>query len=284
MHELKTPNAGTYIAPTLIRVNGIADMEREIFGPVLHLATYKARDLDRVIGAINATGYGLTFGLMTRIDDRVQHVTEAVHAGNIYVNRNQIGAIVGSQPFGGEGMSGTGPKAGGPHYLARFSANPASQEGEKWDAAMPVASVQEALDRANAAPHGPREALVLPGPTGESNRLTTHLRAALLCLGPGKEAAKAQKHAVEALGGVAVAATGRVDPETLVTLGGMSGALWWGNEADARAYADALARRAGPILPLVTGMPDLGHALLERHVCVDTTAAGGNAALLGGMS
>ncbi len=284
MHELKTPNAGTYIAPTLIRVNGIADMEREIFGPVLHLATYKARDLDRVIGAINATGYGLTFGLMTRIDDRVQHVTDAVHAGNIYVNRNQIGAIVGSQPFGGEGMSGTGPKAGGPHYLARFSANPASQEGEKWDAAMPVASVQEALDRANAAPHGPREALVLPGPTGESNRLTTHLRAALLCLGPGKEAAKAQKQAVEALGGVAVAATGRVDPETLVTLGGMSGALWWGNEADARAYADALARRAGPILPLVTGMPDLGHALLERHVCVDTTAAGGNAALLGGMS
>ncbi|MGR3520177.1 MAG: aldehyde dehydrogenase family protein, partial [Roseovarius sp.] len=227
---------------------------------------------------------GLTFGLMTRIDDRVQHVTEAVHAGNIYVNRNQIGAIVGSQPFGGEGMSGTGPKAGGPHYLARFSANPAPQEAEKWEAAMPVASVQEALDRANAAPRGPREALVLPGPTGESNRLTTHLRPALLCLGPGREAAEAQKRAVEALGGVAVAATGRVDPETLVTMGGMSGALWWGDEADARAYADALARRAGPILPLVTGMPDLGHALLERHVCVDTTAAGGNAALLGGMS
>src|SRR6056297_2546526 len=107
MHELKTPNSGTYIAPTLIKVGGIEDMEREIFGPVLHLATFKSRNLDKVIGAINATGYGLTFGLMTRIDDRVQHVTEAVHAGNIYVNRNQIGAIVGSQPFGGEGMSGT---------------------------------------------------------------------------------------------------------------------------------------------------------------------------------
>ena len=144
--------------------------------------------------------------------------------------------------------------------------------------------VQTALDRANAAPHIAREALVLPGPTGESNRLTTHLRPALLCLGPGREAAAAQKQAVEALGGVAVAATGRVDPHALVTMGGLSGAIWWGDETQARAYAQALSERAGPILPLITGMPDTGHALLERHVCVDTTAAGGNAALLGGMS
>src|SRR6056297_2522907 len=284
MHELKTPNSGTFIAPTLIKVGGIEDMEREIFGPVLHLATFKSRNLDRVIGAINATGYGLTFGLMTRIDDRVQHVTEAVHAGNIYVNRNQIGAIVGSQPFGGEGMSGTGPKAGGPHYLTRFCAHPAPLEGEKWDEAMPVAAVQKALDAANTAPHSPREALVLPGPTGESNRLTTHLRPALLCLGPGKEAAAAQARAVAKLGGVAVEATGRVDPHTLKTMGGLSGALWWGEERDARAYAQAISERVGPILPLITAMPDTGHTLHERHVCVDTTAAGGNAALLGGMS
>jgi len=284
MHELKTPNAGTYIAPSLIRVDGIEALEREIFGPVLHLATYKARDLDRVIGAINATGYGLTFGLMTRIDDRVQHVTEAVRAGNIYVNRNQIGAIVGSQPFGGEGLSGTGPKAGGPHYLARFQARPAPLEGATWDAAMPADALQAALDRANATPHAARAALVLPGPTGESNRLTTHLRPALLCLGPGEEAAAAQKQAVEAVGGVAVSATGRVDPHALVTMGGLSGALWWGDTAQGRAYAQALSRRAGPILPLVTGMPDTGHDCHERHVCVDTTAAGGNAALLGGMS
>ncbi|GAW37144.1 bifunctional protein PutA [Roseovarius sp. A-2] len=284
LHELKTPNAGTFIAPTLIRVGGIEDMEREIFGPVLHLATFKSRDLDRVIRAINATGYGLTFGLMTRIDDRVQHVTEAVHAGNIYVNRNQIGAIVGSQPFGGEGMSGTGPKAGGPHYLTRFCAHPAPERGEKWEAAMPVAAVQKALDAANTAPHSPREALVLPGPTGESNRLTTHLRPALLCLGPGREAAAAQANAVRDLGGVAVEASGRVDPNALKTMGGLSGALWWGDDRDARAYAQALSERAGPILPLITGLPDTGHALHERHVCVDTTAAGGNAALLGGMS
>ncbi|SEM51813.1 L-proline dehydrogenase /delta-1-pyrroline-5-carboxylate dehydrogenase [Roseovarius tolerans] len=284
LHELKTPNAGTFIAPTLIKVGGIEEIEREIFGPVLHLATFKSRNLDKVIGAINATGYGLTFGLMTRIDDRVQHVTEAVHAGNIYVNRNQIGAIVGSQPFGGEGMSGTGPKAGGPHYLTRFCAHTAPVEGQKWDEAMPVATVQKALDAANAAPHSPREALILPGPTGESNRLTTHLRPAVLCLGPDKEAATAQARAVRDLGGVAVEASGRVDPHALKTMGGLSGALWWGDDRDARAYAQALAERAGPILPLITGLPDTGHALHERHVCVDTTAAGGNAALLGGMS
>ena len=95
-------------------------MEREIFGPVLHVATFEADDIDQVIAAINRKGYGLTFGLHTRIEARVQHIVDGIHAGNIYVNRNQIGAVVGSQPFGGEGLSGTGPKAGGPHYLRRF--------------------------------------------------------------------------------------------------------------------------------------------------------------------
>ncbi|RBI69813.1 bifunctional proline dehydrogenase/L-glutamate gamma-semialdehyde dehydrogenase [Roseovarius sp. TE539] len=284
MHELKTPNAGTFIAPTLIRINGIADLKREIFGPVLHLATYRSQDLDKVIDAINATGYGLTFGLQTRIDDRVQHVTERVHAGNLYVNRNQIGAIVGSQPFGGEGLSGTGPKAGGPNYLPRFARNPAPRDAGGWDTQMPLSGVQAALDRANATDTKRLDDLVLPGPTGESNRLTMHQRPALLCLGPGSETAQAQADAVNALGGRAVVATGEVAPETLETLAGLSGAIYWGAGETARQYAAALARREGPILPLVTGMPDRGHVLHERHVCVDTTAAGGNAALLGGAA
>ncbi|RKF14143.1 bifunctional proline dehydrogenase/L-glutamate gamma-semialdehyde dehydrogenase PutA [Roseovarius spongiae] len=284
MHELKTPNAGTYVAPTLIRVNGINDLEREVFGPVLHYATFDGEDLDAVIDAINATGYGLTFGLMTRIDDRVQHVTERVHAGNIYVNRNQIGAIVGSQPFGGEGLSGTGPKAGGPHYLPRFTARPAPDAAGEWSGDMPAGDVQKALDKTATHPITPREALVLPGPTGESNRLTTHHRAPLLCMGPGREAADAQARAVTELGGVATVATGHVDPEALATLTGLSGAIWWGDGETGRDYALALSRRSGPILPLITGLPDTGHALHERHVCVDTTAAGGNAALLGGAA
>lgn len=284
MHELKTPDAGTYVAPTLIRVTGIGDLEREIFGPVLHLATYRAEELDAVIAAINGTGYGLTFGLQTRIDDRVQHVTERIRAGNLYVNRNQIGAIVGSQPFGGEGLSGTGPKAGGPHYLARFTARPASQQGSDWAGDMAAADLQAALAAAGGQAGGKLGAQVLPGPTGESNCLSTFQRPALLCLGPGPEAAAAQAAAVEDPGGRAVQATGHVAPENLRALSGLAGALWWGGDEAARAYARALAGRAGPILPLITGMPDAGHVLHERHVCIDTTASGGNAALLAGMS
>ena len=284
IHELKTPNSGTYIAPTLIRVDGVHELEREIFGPVLHMATFGSHQIDTVIEEINGTGYGLTFGLMTRIDDRVQYVTERVQAGNIYVNRNQIGAIVGSQPFGGEGLSGTGPKAGGPHYLPRFTKHPAPQSGDDWEGIMKPKEIQAALDKAKGVDLDPREDMLMPGPTGESNRLTSHARKPLLCMGPGREAAQAQARAVTGLGGLAVEATGTVPPEALTSLNGFSGALYWGTAEMARPYAQALSQRTGPILPLITGMPDAGHVLNERHVCVDTTAAGGNAALLGGTS
>ena len=96
MAEMSAPADGTFAAPAVIRVRSIADLGREIFGPVLHVARFRADDLDRVIRTVNATGYGLTFGLHTRIDDRVQRVVEAIEAGNTYVNRNQIGAVVGS--------------------------------------------------------------------------------------------------------------------------------------------------------------------------------------------
>ncbi|SEK56613.1 L-proline dehydrogenase /delta-1-pyrroline-5-carboxylate dehydrogenase [Roseovarius nanhaiticus] len=284
IHELKTPNSGTYIAPTLIKVRSVGDLEREIFGPVLHMATFGATEIDTVIDEINSTGYGLTFGLMTRIDDRVQYVTERVQAGNIYVNRNQIGAIVGSQPFGGEGLSGTGPKAGGPHYLARFTAHPAPKAGDDWEGVMKPKEIQAILDKSKGVVLPPREDMLMPGPTGESNRLTSHARKPLLCMGPGREAAQAQARAVSGLGGLAVEATGTVPPEALTSLTGFSGALYWGDAEMARPYAKALSERTGPILPLITGLPDAGYILNERHVCVDTTAAGGNAALLGGTS
>jgi RHH-type proline utilization regulon transcriptional repressor/proline dehydrogenase/delta 1-pyrroline-5-carboxylate dehydrogenase len=113
--------AGHFVAPTLIQLDSIADLNREIFGPVLHVVTYEGEQLDQVIDAINATGYGLTLGLHSRIDAVAAHVAARARVGNIYVNRNQIGAVVGVQPFGGRGLSGTGPKAGGPHYLFRFA-------------------------------------------------------------------------------------------------------------------------------------------------------------------
>jgi len=288
--ELPTPDHGTYIAPTILRVDSIADLGREIFGPVLHIATFRSGQLDRVIDAINATGYGLTFGLHTRIDDRVQHVSERIHAGNIYVNRNQIGAIVGSQPFGGEGLSGTGPKAGGPNYLPRFGAPdlaPDSSPDRSPDRTPNRADVSPGWDRAAALPACPAsraqilDTLSMPGPTGESNRLSTLPRAALLCAGPTAATAAAQKHAVEALGGIAVMATGAIPPDALVTGPAYGGVLWWGDADTARSLEQALARRNGPIIPLLRGLPDTARVRAERHVCVDTTASGGNAALLG---
>ena len=275
--ELPAPQDGTFIAPTILKINGIGDLEREIFGPVLHVATFKSQELDAVIDAINATGYGLTFGLHTRIDDRVQYVSERIEAGNIYINRNQIGAIVGSQPFGGEGLSGTGPKAGGPNYLPRF-ADPDRQTTEAiWTSAADLPALPATEAR-------PIETLSMPGPTGESNRLTTLPRPALLCMGPGAEAAAAQAKAVEALGGVAVKATGAIEPTALTSAPGYGGVMWWGDAETARAIEQALARREGPILPLITGLPDPARVRAERHVCVDTTASGGNAALLGAAS
>ena len=112
---------GRFLPPTIIELGADQPLTKEVFGPVLHVKRWKAGQLDAVIEEINATGYGLTFGLHSRIDATIAKVTAGIEAGNIYVNRNQIGAIVGSQPFGGHGMSGTGPKAGGPLYLPRFA-------------------------------------------------------------------------------------------------------------------------------------------------------------------
>jgi RHH-type proline utilization regulon transcriptional repressor/proline dehydrogenase/delta 1-pyrroline-5-carboxylate dehydrogenase len=112
--------AGRYFAPLAVEVASLAAVEREVFGPVLHVVRYRAGDLDTIIEDINRMGYGLTLGIHTRIDGAARYIAERVAVGNVYVNRNMIGAVVGVQPFGGSGLSGTGPKAGGPHYLQRF--------------------------------------------------------------------------------------------------------------------------------------------------------------------
>ena len=281
LKTLAAPQKGHFVGPTLIRVGGIADLPGEVFGPVLHVATFRAADLPSVLEAINATGFGLTFGLHSRIDDRVEAAATTIRAGNLYVNRNQIGAVVGSQPFGGEGLSGTGPKAGGPHYLARFTAALVSRQ----DGGIPhpTGSDAVALALAVASPPSLRRSESLPGPTGESNRLEMVPRAPLLCLGPGATDASAQAGAVRALGGQAVLAPG-LDPAALQTLQGFSAAIHWGDADAARPFGLALAARPGPILPLITDMPDLGHVMLERAICIDTTASGGNAQLLAQVS
>ncbi|MBB5885739.1 RHH-type proline utilization regulon transcriptional repressor/proline dehydrogenase/delta 1-pyrroline-5-carboxylate dehydrogenase [Xanthomonas sp. F1] len=112
---------GSFFAPRAYELQSLAQLQREIFGPVLHVIRWKADQLDAVIDQINATGYGLTLGVHSRIDETIERIASRVAVGNVYVNRNQIGAVVGVQPFGGQGLSGTGPKAGGPHYLLRFA-------------------------------------------------------------------------------------------------------------------------------------------------------------------
>ena len=112
---------GTFVAPAAFEIDSLSRLQREVFGPILHVVRYQADRLDQVIEAINGTGYGLTLGIHSRIDDTVEYIHRRLKVGNAYVNRNQIGAIVGVQPFGGEGLSGTGPKAGGPHYLHRYA-------------------------------------------------------------------------------------------------------------------------------------------------------------------
>jgi len=113
--------AGNFFAPLAVEIDALSQLEREVFGPIVHIVRYAANELDKVIDAINASGYGLTLGIHTRVDATARYITSRVRVGNIYVNRNMIGAVVGVQPFGGCGLSGTGPKAGGPHYLHRFA-------------------------------------------------------------------------------------------------------------------------------------------------------------------
>jgi len=115
------PPAGTYVAPVAFEIGSIREVPGERFGPILHVARFALGDLDRVVDDINATGYGLTMGVHTRVDSRAERIRARSAVGNLYVNRNMIGAVVGVQPFGGEGLSGTGPKAGGPNYLVRFT-------------------------------------------------------------------------------------------------------------------------------------------------------------------
>ena len=330
MTRLPAPETGTFVSPAVVQVSGIEDLEREVFGPVLHVASFKARDLDHVVDAINGRGYGLTFGLHTRIDDRVQQVVERLRVGNAYVNSNQIGAIVGSQPFGGEGLSGTGPKAGGPFYVNRFRQTeqpeaPAAPEGQP----VPAAEVQrtvDGIDARNWAARPDRVAVLrralqgrggavrralsaaaafdpgpftLPGPTGESNRLSLHPKGTVLCLGPSAEIALAQgvqalaagcgtviackgvdAAALVAAGAPVAVLDGTVAADTLTGLSGIASVAAAGASDWTRGLRVALAAREGPITPLETAVIAPARYVTERHLCIDTTAAGGNASLL----
>ncbi|MBY4599905.1 trifunctional transcriptional regulator/proline dehydrogenase/L-glutamate gamma-semialdehyde dehydrogenase [Ottowia caeni] len=220
---------GTFVLPTLIEIDRIAELKREVFGPVLHFVRYKRDQLDVMLAQINATGYGLTMGLHTRIDETIVKVVGASRAGNVYVNRNMVGAVVGVQPFGGEGLSGTGPKAGGPLYLYRLlGAAPSDVLSRVTDSTLTEANTNT-HDRAPGAlrslqhwanlrgdselvravqgfqHRGPKaDTIVLPGPTGERNVYSLHGRTGVVCMAERNEDLLVQLAAVLAVGGQAI--------------------------------------------------------------------------------
>ncbi|SAK43801.1 trifunctional transcriptional regulator/proline dehydrogenase/pyrroline-5-carboxylate dehydrogenase [Caballeronia temeraria] len=215
---------GTFVPPTLIELDSIDELKREVFGPVLHVVRYRRSNLDKLLDQIRSTGYGLTLGIHTRIDETIAHVISRAHVGNIYVNRNVIGAVVGVQPFGGEGLSGTGPKAGGALYLQRLLAKrptglpkslastlvvdqaaskdaPAAALTALRDWALGERDPQTAARCDGYLQHVMAGATaVLNGPTGERNTYTLGARGTVLCVAATESGARAQLAAVLATG------------------------------------------------------------------------------------
>jgi len=313
-------DSGTYVPPTLIEIESLGELKREVFGPVLHLIRYRRDQLDALLQQINATGYGLTMGLHTRIDETIEHVTRHAHVGNFYVNRNMVGAVVGVQPFGGEGLSGTGPKAGGPLYLYRLlSRRPDEMLTRPFGVLASVSTTQApapalqglqawlaSRQQSEALPtrcsfFGP-SAYTLAGPTGESNVYEVLPRRAVLCVAHNEADLIAQFAAVLTVGSHAVwdgthavaSALYHDLPEALrdhVTLApnalaaDIDAALHHGDEASLRALLAELAARDGMIVS-VTALAQGDHAIplerlvIERAVSTNTAAAGGNASLM----
>ena len=289
------PRADTSSRPPRSRSRRLSVLKGEVFGPVLHVLRYRAGDEEALVDALNDTGYALTLGIHSRIDATVHRIVARTRAGNVYVNRNVIGAVVGVQPFGGEGLSGTGPKAGGPLYVPRLTRDPGD------------------------LPHGARDAgsddrgIELPGPTGETNTWRVAPRGRLVAVGGGDNSEaiwRAQADAALAAGNRVIfapsaagfiaarhVASGHVyqkphidvvspnaDWSALTDIDGVLAA----DPETAAAANRRVAARAGPRLQVIEPAGDPpryppARLVVERVVSVNTTAGGGNASLVAAM-
>jgi len=303
---------GTFVAPTLIELADLSEMTHEVFGPVLHVIRFRRSQVDALVDRINGLGYGLTFGLHTRIDTMIDRVTSRIAAGNIYVNRNQIGAVVGVQPFGGHGLSGTGPKAGGPLYLRRLVTGATIVPGLTGNAA-PDPALAALLDwlaqhghgdlLAHAAAYATHPAIgatvELPGPVGERNVYRTAPRGAILAVAQTEQGLLLQLAAILATGNMAVieappeiAAITALLPATVrgrIVTGPAAGVLVEGDAEAVKAITRRVAAMSGPILlvqgakteDLLSGKAySLDLLLTETSISTNTAAAGGNASLM----
>ncbi len=362
LYRCKIPEDGknTFFAPALYEIGNLSLLPREVFGPIVHVIRYRAAELDAVIEQINATGYGLTFGIHSRIEQLTTAVAQKIRAGNIYINRNMIGAIVGVQPFGGRGLSGTGPKAGGPQYLSRLvtagletenaaqqkalpsSAETKTEESDQnnWaginlnnrtsvlrqfiaryaktagqgDDEVLEASLTAAREQLLYATQLLNEPLLLPGPTGESNKLyldprgklaivldntsqdAEYLMAILSALVAGNTVvALAESELLTPWQSIASALTESGLPagtfavmplenwQSVLLAACTKGVMVHATSAHLHAVAQCIATREGALIPLISSVSPrllLRQTLLEKTISIDTTAAGGNASLM----
>ena len=311
---------GSFVPPTLIEIDSLDDLDGEVFGPVVHVLRFGGEKLSALVDSINASGYGLTLGLHSRISETAQQIIERAHVGNIYINRNMIGAVVGGQPFGGEGLSGTGPKAGGPLYLHSLSGSEyihpsslgcrslgASHKGSGlfqnivkwagvsgWRELARLCSIYADLTLANSW-------MDLPGPTGERNTLSFSPRGRFLCLAADEYKLVRQFVAVFAVEGKVVTLESPVSESILRRMpkdivkhiellthpeySRLSGVLFDGNPQQASALRQRLADESGALIPLLqpginTALYPIYRMVSERVVSCNTAAAGGNATLL----
>ncbi|AYO54231.1 trifunctional transcriptional regulator/proline dehydrogenase/L-glutamate gamma-semialdehyde dehydrogenase [Acinetobacter wuhouensis] len=310
-------NAGTFIVPTLIELPNLNDLKREVFGPVLHVITYKYGELKQLLEHINSKGYGLTMGLHTRIDETIQTTIEHAEVGNLYINRNIVGAVVGVQPFGGEGLSGTGPKAGGPIYLYKLMQHttlPLQPFGtvktlstrntknseiyelfEKW--------VKQNHTQIQLQPYQSPVALYeLPGPTGESNQYQIVARQRILAIADNETSLLDQFNAILSLNAQAIILSDNTlalkmiqsMPQALkqkftmvndLITSEFDAVLHQGSEQSLQNTQAMVAQRQGAIVGIthchdVNGQIPLEPLLIERAISINTAAAGGNASLM----
>ena len=322
VEQLPLPEAarlGTFVPPTIIELASLSDLTKEIFGPVLHVIRYRREDLDRLIDDINGSGYGLTFGLHTRLDETIAHVTRRVQAGNLYVNRNIIGAVVGVQPFGGRGLSGTGPKAGGPLYIGRLvqrapvppqhssvHIDPALSDFAVW-----LAGKGRAADAEAARELGSLSAVglekELTGPVGERNLYALHPRGSVLLAPVSESGLYRQVAAALATGNRIVVDEGSglrklldgVPASVAARLGWASdwqasapfaAALVEGDEDRVKSVNAAIAMIDGPLVLVQSATTAEIEADVEAYclnwlveevsTSINTAAAGGNASLM----
>ncbi len=311
---------GSFVAPSLIEIDSLDSLEREQFGPILHVLRYRARDLESLVQHINGTGYGLTMGVHSRIDETIAQVVAAAHVGNLYVNRNIIGAVVGVQPFGGEGLSGTGPKAGGPlymHRLLRHTPGPDLRRYSRASAPKPFEALAEWLEQGGRAHLDGDELAVLrdradvyrsrrvvgmelklPGPTGEDNLLRFVPRGQVAAVADTLAGTVHQLLAALASGNRVMLAELKQNralcnalPELVrqslmlvedIRLAHWDALLLDTGKDETDAWQRVLSQRPGPIVPLLLPEPTYQlHMLIhERTLSINTTAAGGNASLM----